>query len=273
MTASTRRPEVLETLTAGIARLTNSDAWQDWLNVQSRFHRYSFHNSLLIQLQCPGATHVAGFHAWRKLGRFVRKGEKGIWILAPVTKRVDDDDSDDKVRTVVAFRAVAVFNISQTDGDELPAVCKRLEGDDSTQAYRGLVDVAPSIGYSVEDADFSGEKNGDCAFDMRRIRVRAGNSSAQRVKTLAHELAHALLHEGFNDRALAELEAESVAYVVCSALGLDSDVYTFGYVAVWSGGGDEAIAAIKSAGTRIQQTADSILTKLEAADRAPASAA
>src|SRR3954449_8723947 len=92
--SDTRRDQVLDQLTAGIAELVSSDAWRSWLTVQSRFHRYSFGNCLLILRQCPDATRVAGFHAWRKLGRAVRRGEKGIWILAPMTRRVDGDDDE-----------------------------------------------------------------------------------------------------------------------------------------------------------------------------------
>src|SRR5439155_16495252 len=102
-------------------------------------------------------------------------------------------------------------------------------------------------------------------FELRRIRVEVRNAPAQRVKTLAHEIAHAILHEGFTDRALAELEAESTAYVVCSALEVAADDYSFGYVAGWAGGGDEAIGAIKASGNRIHQAADTILSGLEAA--------
>jgi antirestriction protein ArdC len=243
--------------------------------MQSRFHQYSFNNAILILLQTEGrATRVAGFHAWRKLGRNVRKGEKGIRILAPMTRKVRDDDEtpdpDAGARVLLGFKAVPVFDIAQTDGEPLPEIASRLQGDDPQGAYAGLTEVAQSIGFSVEDADFSDERNGDCSFAEHRIRVRAGNAPAQRVKTLAHELAHALLHENHDDRALAELEAESVAFVVCAFLGVQSDNYTFGYVASWAGGGDEALAGIKATGGRIQQTANTILKKLEAAmlDRA-----
>jgi antirestriction protein ArdC len=269
MAESTRTTEVLDRLTAGIEKLTSSSSWQDWLTTQSRFHKYSFGNTLLILLQTQGqATRVAGFHAWRKLGRHVRKGEKAIWILAPMTRKVCDDEHHDQeraegARVLMGFKPVTVFDLAQTDGEPLPEIATRLQGDDPLGVYGDLERVAESIGFSVEDADFDGGKNGDCNFAENRIRVRAGNAPAQRVKTLAHEIAHALLHEGFTDRALAELEAESVAYVVCASEGIESDDYSFGYVAGWSGGGDEAIAAIRTAGGRIQQAAESILEKLE----------
>jgi len=128
-----------------------------------------------------------------------------------------------------------------------------------------LVHVAETIGFAVEDHTFDAGTNGDCSHSLRRIRVEVRLEPAHRVKTLAHELAHALLHADAADRALAELEAESVAFIVCDALGLDAGAWTFGYVASWAGGGDEAVAAIKAAGMRIQRTADLVLSALDGA--------
>lgn len=274
MADSTRRDTVLAQLTEGVAALTSSDAWRRWLDVQSRFHHYSFGNCLLIAMQRPDATRVAGFHTWRKVGRNVRRGEKAIWILAPIKRRVgepeDRDDQQPAARVVTGFKGACVFDISQTDGAELPQVCTRLDGADASGAYAQLVAVAHSIGFTVEEDYLPRERNGDCSFTDRRIRVQVTNAEAQQMKTLAHELAHALLHEEFSDRALAELEAESVAYVVCNAIGLPSDTYSFGYVASWAGGGDEAIAGIKASGQRIQQAANRILDGIEVVEEVAA---
>ncbi len=169
------------------------------------------------------------------------------------------ETADTKDRVLVAFKPACVFDISMTDGEDLPEPCTRLQGDAPADVYDGLVKVADGIGFTVEDHDFADSTNGDCTYDLHRIRVRTGNSQVQRVKTLAHELAHAMLHEHHENRALAELEAESVAYVVCANLGINSEDYTLGYVATWAGGGDEAIAAIKASAARIQQAADKIL--------------
>jgi antirestriction protein ArdC len=277
--ASERKDEIVAKLTAGIEQLASSERWQNWLAVQSRFHHYSFRNALLIQLQCPHATRVAGFHAWRQLGRCVRKGEKAIWILAPVSykrERVEEhrrDDDDDDARVIVAFKPACVFDVSQTDGEPLPQVCTHLEGSAPDGVYEQLMEVADSIGYTVEDFDFDDSRNGDCAFEMRRIRVRRGNGAAQRVKTLVHELAHAMLHANAEDRSLAELEAESVAFVVCEAIGIASDDYSFGYVTTWAGGSREAVTAIKASASRIQFTADRILQTLTVSEAAAAAAA
>jgi len=265
MANSDRKDEIISRLTAGIEELTTSERWQQWLAVQSRFHHYSFRNTLLIQLQCPEATRVAGFRAWQQLDRQVRKGEKAIWILAPVTRKRGDDDVDDdgNARILVAFKPACVFDILQTDGEPLPEVCSRLDGAAPGGVYDQLVEVAHSIGYSVEEDYLPGGRNGDCNFAERHIRVEVTNAPAQQVKTLAHELAHAMLHENAQDRPLAELEAESVAFVVCTALGVSSDDYSFGYVTGWAGGGDAAIAGIKESASRIQRTADQILAAVE----------
>lgn len=276
MPNTNRKDEVLEQLVDGISQLTTSDRWQEYLAVQAKFHHYSFNNTLLIQLQCHEATRVAGFHAWRKLGRNVRKGEKAIWILAPVTYKRDDEnqesEADAKVRKLVGFKPAAVFDVSQTDGEELPEIVHRLEGEDVNGAYTRLAGIARSIGFSVEE-DYLNGPNGVCVFTEHRITVEVRNEPVQQVKTLAHELAHAMLHEDFKDRALAELEAESVAFVVCAAIGIDSGDYSFGYVTGWAGGGDEAIAGIRAAGTRIQRTASDIITRLETADAVATTAA
>jgi len=270
MSTSNSRPELLAQLTEGVARLTTSCEWQRFLDYQSRFHRYSFGNVLLIAAQCHEATQVAGFHAWRKMVRFVRKGEKAIFILAPmVYKNADASEGDDE-RVIRGFKWVPVFDVAQTDGEELPSICNRLAGDDPAGLYAQLVAVAQSIGFTVEDAELSGSTNGDCTYDLHRIRVEVSNSPAQRVKTLAHEIAHAMLHEDVKDRRLAELEAESTAYVVCASLGLNSEDYSFGYVATWAGGGDEAVAGIKASCERIQKTAATILRSFDNDEEAAA---
>jgi hypothetical protein len=267
MAGNNNHSELIAQLAEGIKSLTTSDEWQHYLDVQSRFHRYSFGNVLLIDAQRHEATRVAGFNAWRKVSRFVRKGEKAIWILAPMLYKNANAEEGEHDRIVRGFRFVPVFDIAQTDGEELPSICRRLGGNDEKGLYADLVAVGESMGFTVQDHAFGGTTNGDCSHRASRIRVEITNSPAQRVKTLAHEIAHALLHEKFDDRSVAELEAEAVAYVVCKVLGLDTTDYSFGYVACWAGGGEQAIAGIKSSCDRIQKAAATILRSFEVEDQ------
>jgi len=269
----TNRPDLVEQLAEGIARLTTTDEWRHFLDYQSRFHSYSPSNAMLIMVQTSGnATKVAGFRAWQKMNRFVRKGEKAIYVLAPMVRKSADaaPKAERDAPVIKGFKYVPVFDISQTDGEAMPSVCERLNGDDSAGVFTDLVRVAHSIGFSVEDHDFAGGPNGDCSHQLHRIRVEVSNSPAQRVKTLAHELAHALLHQHTNDRGLAELEAESAAYVVCQSLGIESRDYSFGYVAMWAGSGERAVAGIKASCDRIQKAAAAILHSFDNNDEAAA---
>jgi hypothetical protein len=262
MTSKNTHPELLVQLEEGILRLTSSDAWRDYLVFQSRFHRYSFGNVLLIASQNDQATCVAGFRAWRRHDRFVRKGEKAIWILAPMVGK-PSDPTEDEAPVIHGFKYVPVFDVSQTEGGDLPSVCTKLAGDDPEDLYGRLLDVARSIGFRVDDHEFPDTVNGDCSPSGRRIRVEVRNRPAQRVKTLAHELAHALLHDHEDDRALAELEAESTAYIVCQQIGLDTSGYSFGYVSTWAGDGMQAVAGIRKSCDRIQKAAATILRSLQ----------
>ncbi len=269
------KDDILEQLRQGVTKLTESQEWIRWLDVQRRFHRYSWGNCLLISIQRPDATQVAGYRRWQDLGRQVRKGERGIFILAPVVNRtkvvVEDHEGGEEstdAHSVRAFRAACVFDVAQTDGDELPEVAARLNGDDPHQAFGQLVDIATGIGYRVELTSLPGQRNGDCNFLEQRLRVREGLTPAQMVKTLAHELAHALLHNPMHDhlvvdRDIAELEAESVAYVVCSGLDIDSGSYSFGYIAGWAGGGEIASKKISESAARINSAHRTIVGGLE----------
>ena len=263
----TTAADLLATLADGVAELTNSTAWRAWLDVQRRFHRYSWGNALLIAAQRRDATRVAGFHSWLRLGRHVRKGEHGIAILAPVVPRlrvVDADSGDERwvAGRPHAFRVAHVFDVSQTDGEELaPPPVTRLEGGDPKDWYTQLRDVAHSLEFTVEEDYLPDDVNGDCNHALRQIRIEVRNGQRQQVKTLAHELGHAILHA---DRAglcreQAELEAESVAYVVCAGLGIDTSEYSFGYLAVWAGGGEQARRAIAESAQRIQTAAHRVL--------------
>ena len=227
---SAKSTDALQRLRDGVEGLKHSDEWVRWLDVQSRFHHYSWGNCLLIAIQRPDATRVAGFHRWLEMGRCVRKGEKGIQILAPMVGKKKDADPDDP-KVCFGFRAAYVFDISQTDGEDLPEITRRLEGDDPDGLFKQLTTLANDRGLCVHLVSDLSTANGLFTFLTKTISIRDDLSPAQRVKTLVHEVAHALLHDeqlAMTDRNGCELEAESVAYVVTSALGIDSSGYSFG---------------------------------------------
>lgn len=271
--ANNKAAELLAELAAGVVQLQTSEAWQRWLDFQGRFYRYSFGNSLLIARQRPDASQVAGFHKWLELGRHVRKGEHGIRILAPCVVKIKADDAGPDAEPqprVVGFRAAVVFDVAQTEGDEPPAVpCHRLTGEAPDHVTDALADFARSEGFSVEfGAELVGDRNGETDTMARTIKVAAGLAPAQVTKTLAHEIGHALMHSAKIlaeiDRPTAEVEAESVAYLVCRRVGLETGSYSFGYVAHWAHGtGRDGVAAIQASGQRIVKTAQRVADGLE----------
>ena len=230
-------------LQEAVADIVSGDQWKRMLQVAAKFHNYSFNNQLMIFLQRPDATVVAGFNRWKLLGRFVKKGEKGLAIFAPCkykTKVEDDDGNEQSFQQIRGFRVVHVFDISQTEGDDLPDLDavrpKLLDGDAPVGIWDALVAHAGSVGFEVVRERKGGE-NGYCDFVGKRIAVRPDVAPAQAVKTLIRELGHAILHsEGpVASREVAETEVESVAFVVCDAIGLDTGDYSFPYVARWAG--------------------------------------
>jgi antirestriction protein ArdC len=261
MATTEARKDALDRLQEGIAALTTSQAWTGYLKVQSRFYRYSPNNCVLIWLQYPEATRVAGYRRWQELGRHVRKGEKGIAILAPCKYKSENDQGEEDL-VIKGFRTAYVFDISQTEGEELATLpISRLSGD-APAVLDALTEYARGLKYSVEFCEFAEpNKNGQTDFASYRITIRKGLSPAQTVKTMAHELAHILLNH-IGCRSIAELEAESTAFVICDALGIDSGAYSFAYVANWSTDPDYGIDRIKRHAERIQKTASTILATL-----------
>jgi antirestriction protein ArdC len=254
-------------LQEAVAEIASGDDWKRMLKVASKFHNYSFNNQLLIFLQRPDATRVAGFRKWQELNRFVRKGEKGIQIFAPCkykTKTEDANGDEKSLNEIRGFRVVHVFDISQTDGEPLedPVRPQLLDGDAPEGIWDALVAQASDAGFDVV-RDRRGSANGYCDFLEKKIAVRPDVSPAQAVKTLVHELAHALLHSEDRPKtpAIAEVEVESVAYIVCDALGLDSGDYSLPYVTRWAEGSAELV---KQMAQRVTECARGILGKLEA---------
>lgn len=255
----------LKLIEVGIKQLTSSEEWKRYLEFQSKFHDYSFGNTMLILAQCPNASRVAGYQTWKQLGRQVRKGEKSIGIIAPmmIKKDVEDENGNSEVKKILRFRGVSVFDISQTDGDPLPQLVTELQGE--TELYENVKSVIP---YPLKELEDCGGANGYYHLVEKYIAVLSTNSQAQKTETLIHEWAHGILHGNINDekdrpnKMVRELEADSVAFIVCHHLGLDTSDYSFGYLAGW-GQGEKAVEEIKKSGERIQKASQEILTALE----------
>jgi len=285
MTASTkeRYEDLAAQLADGIDALVDSDAWQAHLAHQARFRRYSFRNTMLIVMQCPQATQVAGKTKWAEMGRTVIDGATPILIWGPTTRKATTTNEDGEEETVTfgSFRLCPVYDVSQTEGDEMPpSPCHLLDGEDEHGMFDRLVTVAGGIGFKVwqtPEIDGYPGANGLCEHGARKITVASDRSPLQQVKTLIHELAHAILHEHVDyvaTRGDCELEAESVAYIVASTLGLDTSAYSFGYVANWQGGSAKrARKQIKASLGNIQKAAAQITGGLEKQEVAVAAAA
>ncbi len=257
--------DALETLEAELVS-GQSEGLKEYLKFFSKFHSYSFGNILLIYTQKPDAEMVAGYRRWQNMGRQVRKGEKGLRILAPVTrKKTDDDDrqeSDKEQKTkriVTGFRAASVFDISQTDGEELPKLHK-YSGDPEDNLNRLKAFVAERkielLMECVEGGALGVSEEG-------RIRVRPDLDPPTTFAVLAHEVAHELLHKGQRraktTRAIRETEAEAVSYAVCSAVGLESFQTSSDYIQLHQGDAEKLRASLDS----IRTTASEILGALE----------
>ena len=270
--------ELTDRLEAGIQDVFSSEKYRTYLTVMSRFHSYSFRNSLLIMLQRPEATHVAGFSAWRdKFHRSVNRGEKGIQILAPSPYRmkVEVEKADaggilrkEEIEIVKpAFRPAYVFDIDQTAGAPLPVLAEELSG--SVPKFKTLFDsIKGASPFPIEIEAISGGVKGYCDLTNRRIAVCSGMSEAQTMKTAIHEITHANLHAApskvsleTKDRHTKEVEAESVAFVVCSHFGIDTSDYSFSYLASWSTG--KELKELKSSLETIQIQAGDLIDRID----------
>ncbi|MDQ1492325.1 MAG: hypothetical protein QOD57_401 [Actinomycetota bacterium] len=262
----------------GVAELVEGEDWKRWLRVAAKFPRYSFRNTLLIQLQRPDSTVVMGYRAWQALGHQVRKGEKAISILAPCTYKTnrnedkdEDEDQEDpptqtgKARRVLrGFRIAHVFDISATDGHTVkpPPSPALLDGDAPAGLWDALAAHVTAEGFTLTRAPIPSGVNGTTNFATRTVTVADHLSPAQAAKTLAHELAHAVCHTGMEYamgcRGRAEVEAESVAFIICQAAGLATAAYSFRYVAGWSGGDPKIV---KATAERVVECAREILDR------------
>lgn len=261
--------ETLKLLEDGIKSLVNSDTYKTYLKIMSRFHSYSFGNCILIMMQNPAATHVAGYRAWQqKFHRQVKKGAKAIRVIAPCTYEKQHDDGTTTQETY--FKAASVFDIEQTDsldGEEFPEVCHKLTGtvDDYDLLLKALTEIS-TVPISFED--IPGTTNGFFHPKEKRIVVRADLDQKQKVKTLIHEIAHSILHDPDtgeckdDDRNMRETAAESTAFTVMYWLGLPSDDYSFAYLAAYTKD-FTTLPEFHACLNSIQKTADSIIKQLE----------
>ena len=284
--------EITDRLEQGITELFDSERYKEYLKVMSRFHNYSFNNTLLIAMQKPDASLVAGFTAWKNnFHRNVIKGEKGIKIIAPspfkVKQQMEKIDPhtrkpvmgkdgktvmEEKEVTIPAYKVVSVFDVSQTEGKELPDIAvDELTGDvDRYKDFFIALEKTSPVPIGFEK--ITGGAHGYYHLEDKRIAIDEGMSELQTLKTAIHEIAHAKLHDiDLNapkdeqqprvDRRTREVEAESVAYTVCQHYGLDTSDYSFGYVAGWSSGRE--LAELKGSLETIRSTAAEIINSID----------
>ena len=251
--------ELLYRLEGEVIKLRHSPDWLRYLQCQARFHRYSPRNVLLIAMQRPEATFVAGYRTWESLDRHVRRGEKGISILAPLIQRQDGADD-----TLKGFRWVRVFDISQTEGAPLPSPVRLLKGAGPSHFFDRLVQVANTFGFNVAHHNLPDGVNGECRWASHVIAVEGRNEPLQQVKTLAHELGHVILHRFEANRAKAEIEAEAVAFVVLATHHADTSPYSASYLSSWIGETEDPVQAIRSSCDAIHHAATTILDRLDA---------
>lgn len=256
MSQSEQIKEITNKLQQGLENLFDSDTYKNYLKTMSKFTSYSLNNTLLIAMQKPDATTVAGYTTWKQLKRYVVKNSKAIKILAPCIykKKPDSDTTDtyDKItqnnkdnakpeepeKILVGFKIVNVFDISQTEGEPLPELAHKLEGnvDDYSDFMEALKQFSP---VPIEFKNIEGTANGYYHLVDKNIVVDDGMSQMMNIKTSIHEIAHALLHDKDNgiekdnplNKQTKEVQAESVAFTVCNYYGLDTSDYSFGYIA------------------------------------------
>ena len=284
--------EITDRLEQGITELFDSERYKEYLQVMSKFHNYSFNNTLLIAMQKPDASLIAGFNAWKNnFGRNVMRGEKGIRILAPspykIRQEVEKKDpqtgktvigkdgkpvTETKEIQIPAYKVVAVFDVSQTEGRELPSLsANELTGDvEKYEDFFSALEKTSPVPMGFEKIE--GSAHGYYHLEEKRIAIDEGMSELQNLKTAIHEIAHAKLHDiDLNapqevqgerpDRRTREVQAESIAYTVCQHYGLDTSDYSFGYVAGWSSGRE--LAELKTSLETIRATAAEIINSID----------
>ena len=293
-----RIKEIVTGIEAGIQDLFQSDKFADYLRTMSRFHSYSYNNTILIHMQMPSATHVAGFNKWKnQFGRHVKKGEKGLTIIAPTPfkKRIEEMKLDPDTRAPVLdhdgnvimeereveiplFRPVKVFDVSQTEGRPLPSLVSSLTGD--VQQYEAFMEALRRTSpVSIMFKPLREGLDGFLSLNDQTITIREGMSQVQTVCAAVHEITHAMLHNrereqltaaaGITDREppkpkdknTKEVEAESVSYTVCQYYGIETSANSLGYIATWSK--DKTLPELKASLETISKTANILITSID----------
>ena len=271
--AQAKQQAALEKLEQGILNIATEADWRQYLDFHSKFYNYSAKNTMLIYGQCPDASHVAGYRAWQKHGRQVRKGEKGIVILAPCKKKIEDEKTGDEVWRLFGFTTATVFDISQTDGDELPETDTKAQTTEA-ELYRNLKAFGEAQGFKVLEQAYPGAY-GVCIYKPTGIEIQVDPllSVELRASILAHELGHALMHnaEEYREHSLTsqkELEAESVAYCVTQYFGVAEDQKrSFAYITSWNRESEQALEQFKASMSVIAKTVKVIIEGIESASR------
>ena len=277
---------IMQNLETGVAELFTSERYQEYLKTMSKFHNYSFNNTLLIAMQRPDATLVTGYRNWQSMGRQVKKGEKGITIIAPAPikrkkeqavldqdqKPVIDPDGKPKTEevevTLPCFKAITVFDIEQTTGEPIQTLAPEIltaAVEDFDLFLQAIREISP---VPIRFDAIEGSANGYYHNLDKEIVIKKDMSQSQTLKTAIHETAHARLHDkeimesqGIEkDRLTKEVEAESVAYCVCSAFELDTSEYSFTYIAGWSSG--KEMRELKASMDVIRKTAGEMIDEL-----------
>lgn len=292
-----RMREIVDSIENGIKELFESDKYQQYLSTMSRFHRYSVNNTMLIYMQRPDATHVAGFNKWRdQFGRNVLKGEKGIRIIAPTPykKKVEEIKTDpetnapildadgkaiieEKEIRIPMFKVVSVFDVSQTAGKPLPQLAADLSGN--VQQYEVFMEALRRASpVPMEIKPVARDTDGFFSIKAQSITIRAGMSEVQTVCAAVHEIAHAKLHDyehmteladdgetilvpGEKSRNTEEVEAESISYAVCQYYGIETGENSFGYIATWSKG--KELKELRASLETINKTASELITDID----------
>lgn len=296
-TSKDRMREIVDSIENGIKELFESDKYQQYLSTMSRFHRYSVNNTMLIYMQRPDATHVAGFNKWRdQFGRNVLKGEKGIRIIAPTPykKKVEEIKTDPETNAPVLdadgkaiieekeiripmFKVVSVFDVSQTAGKPLPQLAADLSGN--VQQYEVFMEALRRASpVPMEIKPVARDTDGFFSIKAQSITIRAGMSEVQAVCAAVHEIAHAKLHDyehmteladdgetvlvpGEKSRNTEEVEAESISYAVCQYYGIETGENSFGYIATWSKG--KELKELRASLETINKTASELITDID----------